>query len=60
MLDKLHLKPEECVFIDDLEHNVKAAEQMGFTGIIVGKRIVQNSINSSILVDKPRRKGRRW
>jgi FMN phosphatase YigB (HAD superfamily) len=37
MLDKLQMKPENCVFVDDLEHNVSAAEKMGFTGIVVSK-----------------------
>ncbi|KAI6184611.1 Bifunctional epoxide hydrolase 2 [Aphelenchoides bicaudatus] len=44
MLNKLQLQPHECVFIDDLEHNVKAAEALGFTGITLtdqdGKAVV--------------------
>ena len=32
-LHKLHLKPEECVYIDDIEEYVKAANQMGIHGI---------------------------
>ena len=33
-LDKYQLKAEECVFIDDTEENVTAAEQIGFAGIV--------------------------
>lgn len=29
----LGLKPEECIFIDDLEENVRAAENLGWKGI---------------------------
>jgi FMN phosphatase YigB (HAD superfamily) len=36
MLTKLGgLQPHECVFIDDLESNVKGANQFGLTGICV-------------------------
>lgn len=30
----LGLEPEDCVFIDDLEHNVATAESLGMTGIL--------------------------
>ena len=30
----LGLRPQECVFIDDLEHNVATAESLGMTGIL--------------------------
>jgi epoxide hydrolase-like predicted phosphatase len=30
----LRLSPEECVFIDDIEANITAAEQVGFTGVL--------------------------
>ena len=33
-LDQYHLKAENCVFIDDTEENVTAAEQIGFAGIV--------------------------
>ena len=33
-LDRYHLKAEDCVFIDDTEENVTAAEQIGFAGIV--------------------------
>jgi putative hydrolase of the HAD superfamily len=32
--DLLGLPPEDLVFIDDIERNVEAAEQVGFTGIL--------------------------
>ena len=34
LIDKYSLVPEECLFIDDLEINVKAAEQTGMKGLI--------------------------
>lgn len=30
----LGLAPEECVFIDDIQANISAAEQVGFTGLL--------------------------
>jgi epoxide hydrolase-like predicted phosphatase len=30
----LGVAPEECVFIDDIQANVTAAEQLGFTGVL--------------------------
>jgi epoxide hydrolase-like predicted phosphatase len=30
----LGLPPEECVFIDDIQANITAAEQIGFTGVL--------------------------
>jgi HAD superfamily hydrolase (TIGR01509 family) len=30
----LGLDPQECVFIDDIQANITAAEQVGFTGIL--------------------------
>lgn len=32
-LNKLHLKPEECVYIDDIEEYVEVANQIGIHGI---------------------------
>jgi epoxide hydrolase-like predicted phosphatase len=34
LLEKYSLIPEECLFIDDLEINVKAAEEAGMSGLI--------------------------
>ena len=31
---RIGLRPQECVFIDDLERNVRAAEELGMTGIL--------------------------
>lgn len=33
-LDKYHLDPKECIFVDDTPVNVEVAEKMGFTGIV--------------------------
>lgn len=33
VVERLGVKPEECVFIDDHLPNIKAAEEMGITGI---------------------------
>jgi putative hydrolase of the HAD superfamily len=32
-LDTLGLEPVECVFVDDIEHNVRAAEALGMVGL---------------------------
>jgi epoxide hydrolase-like predicted phosphatase len=32
-LDLLELAPQECAFVDDIEHNVRAAEELGITGV---------------------------
>ncbi len=33
-LDQCALSPESCVFIDDTAENVKAARELGFTGVV--------------------------
>lgn len=33
----LGLSPEECIFIDDIQANVTAAEHVGFTGLLHGE-----------------------
>ena len=33
LLDRYHLVPQECVFIDDRPENIEAAEKLGITGI---------------------------
>lgn len=35
LFDKYNLKPEECVFLDDREENIRAAESFGMHGIVV-------------------------
>lgn len=35
LLDKYNLKAEECVFLDDRDDNIAAAEALGFHGIVV-------------------------
>ncbi len=32
--EKLGLEPAECAFIDDIEHNVRAAEAIGMSGLL--------------------------
>jgi putative hydrolase of the HAD superfamily len=32
-VELLGLRPDECAFIDDIEHNVRAAEELGITGV---------------------------
>jgi epoxide hydrolase-like predicted phosphatase len=32
----LGLPPDECIFIDDIQANISAAEQVGFTGVLHG------------------------
>jgi putative hydrolase of the HAD superfamily len=32
--DRIGLAPPDCVFIDDLEHNVRAAEALGMAGVV--------------------------
>ncbi|MCR5278481.1 MAG: HAD family phosphatase [Lachnospiraceae bacterium] len=34
LFDKYSLKPEECIFIDDLSANINAAKEMGMHGIV--------------------------
>ena len=34
LLDQYSLKPEECLFVDDLEINVRVAEALGMTGLV--------------------------
>ena len=30
----LGLEPQECIFVDDIQANIEAAEQIGFTGVL--------------------------
>lgn len=39
LIDKYSLVPDECLFIDDLEVNVKAAEETGMKGLVTFGRI---------------------
>jgi len=36
-LNQLNLKPEDCIFLDDLGHNLKSAKKLGITTIKVGR-----------------------
>jgi glucose-1-phosphatase len=54
LLEKYSLIPEECLYIDDLERNVKAAEAVGMKGLVtfgsqeISKEI-ENALNLHIL-----------
>lgn len=57
LLEKYSLIAEECLFIDDLEINVRAAETVGMKGLITFgsqeiSREIKNSINSTIQTRK--------
>ena len=34
LLEKYSIKPEDCLFVDDIEINVKTAEDIGMTGLV--------------------------
>ena len=34
LLEKYSIKPEDCLFVDDIEINVKTAEDIGMTGLL--------------------------
>lgn len=34
LLEKYSLKPEECIFLDDLERNINAANELGIHGVV--------------------------
>lgn len=34
LLKKINLNPDECIFVDDLEYNVKTAQDAGIKGIV--------------------------
>lgn len=38
LLDRYGLKAEECVFLDDREENIRAAQKLGFSGILYRNR----------------------
>lgn len=53
ILEKYSLNPEECLFIDDLESNVRAAESTGMKGLFTSgsleiSKILQAALNSSL------------
>ncbi|MDG3142528.1 HAD family phosphatase [Streptococcus suis] len=37
LLEKYDLSPKECLFLDDIEQNVEAAENLGIKGLVVGE-----------------------
>jgi HAD superfamily hydrolase (TIGR01509 family) len=34
MLDQLEVKPGQAIFVDDLQENIDAAEQLGIHGVV--------------------------
>lgn len=53
LAERYGLKPSECVFIDDLERNVKAGKEFGFQGIqFVTLRQAQNDLNKLLEEEK--------
>jgi FMN phosphatase YigB (HAD superfamily) len=49
LLEKYLLKAEECLFIDDLEINVKAAELIGMKGLIThGSHEITREVNNAL------------
>jgi putative hydrolase of the HAD superfamily len=34
LISRYHLVPEECIFLDDLEKNIAAAQEVGMKGIV--------------------------
>jgi epoxide hydrolase-like predicted phosphatase len=34
IMDNYNLKPDECIYIDDIEENVRVAESVGMTGLL--------------------------
>jgi putative hydrolase of the HAD superfamily len=49
LIEKYSLIPEECLFIDDLEINVKAAENEGMKGITtLGSSDISNEIEEAL------------
>lgn len=51
LLEKYSLKPEECLFIDDLEANVLAAESIGMKGVVThGSHEIFREVNYALSV----------
>ncbi|HAM10770.1 MAG: hypothetical protein A2X05_09245 [Bacteroidetes bacterium GWE2_41_25] len=51
LLEKYSLKSEECLFIDDLEVNVKAAEEIGMTGFVThGSAKIDKEVNDLLSI----------
>lgn len=57
LLDRYHLRADECIFVDDNADNVAAAMGMGMTGIVFSgaeelrKKILGNGINENNCTD---------
>jgi putative hydrolase of the HAD superfamily len=50
LLEKYSLAPEECLFIDDIEVNVKAGEAVGMKGLVTfGSLEISGEINKALI-----------
>lgn len=49
LLEKYHLKAEECVFLDDKAENIEAAQRLGFHGVIVKEYVQAKEELESVL-----------
>jgi putative hydrolase of the HAD superfamily len=60
LLEKYSLIPDECLFIDDLEVNVRAAEETGMEGLVTnGSEKISDSINDFLSLTAKGAKARR-
>ena len=51
LLEKYSLIPEECLFIDDLESNVQAAESIGIKGLVThGSHKIVREVNDALSI----------
>lgn len=53
LLEKYNLVPQECLFVDDIEINVRAAESLGMTGLVYhGSHEIAREIEDTIKKSK--------
>ncbi|MFV2197506.1 HAD family hydrolase [Nocardiopsis sp. LOL_012] len=50
--ERLGLSPQDCVFIDDLEHNVRTAEELGMVGLLhTDTRATRRELSRLLTID---------